>query len=63
MTAITASLSRARGLLRPLLSARIAATLPGIAGMVLISFGASLIYLPAGLIIGGVLLLRIDARL
>jgi hypothetical protein len=37
--------------------------IPGLAGMALVSVGAGLIYWPAGLIIGGLLCLRVDSRL
>ena len=40
-------------------------TLPGLGGMALISYGVSLIYFPAGLIVGGIFLvgLWLDSRL
>jgi len=60
---MTALITRAFSFVRPVFSVRIAATLPGIAGMALIALGASLIYLPAGLIAGGAMLLLVDSRL
>lgn len=44
-------------------SASVGPTVPGIAAMALIALGASLVYLPAGIIAGGLLLLRVDSRL
>jgi len=44
-------------------AARIGATLPGLGGMALLALGAAWIYPPAGLLVGGLLLLRIDSRL
>jgi hypothetical protein len=38
-------------------------TFPGVAGMALLALGAAWIYLPAGLLVGGLLLLRLDSRL
>jgi len=60
---MNAFIARAFSIVRPVLSYRVAATVPGIAGMALIALGASLIYLPAGLIAGGALLLLVDSRL
>ena len=40
-----------------------APALPAIAGMAFVSLGAALIYLPAGLIVAGILCLLIDSRL
>lgn len=37
--------------------------LPGLAGLVLVSWGASLVFLPAGLIVAGLLCLCVDYRL
>jgi hypothetical protein len=39
------------------------AAVPALAGMALVSLGAGLIYLPAGLIVAGILCIRIDSRL
>ena len=36
---------------------------PGLIGLVLVSLGAALIYLPAGIIVGGAGLLWIDSRI
>ena len=48
---------------RPLFSAKVRMSVPAIAGMILIPLGVSLIYLPAGLIVAGLLCLRIDYRM
>lgn len=37
--------------------------IPGVAGLVLVSWGAGLVFLPAGLIVAGLLCLAIDYRL
>lgn len=44
-------------------SLRYARYVPGFAGAGLLSYGAALIYLPAGVILGGVLLLCLDWKL
>jgi hypothetical protein len=48
---------------KSVIAARISASLPGIAGMALLALGAAFVYLPAGLIVAGALLLRVDANL
>jgi hypothetical protein len=40
-----------------------APVLPALAGMALVSLGAAFIYLPAGLIVAGLLCLLVDSRL
>lgn len=40
-----------------------APALPALAGMAFVSLGAAMIYLPAGLIVAGVLCLLVDSRL
>jgi hypothetical protein len=42
---------------------KIGVSLPGVGGLILVSLGAALIYLPAGLIVSGLLLFKVDARL
>ena len=36
---------------------------PGLAGLALVSLGIALIYLPAGLIVGGLALIWLDSRI
>lgn len=38
-------------------------TIPGLAGMAMVSYGAALIFLPAGIIVGGICLIVLDSRL
>lgn len=42
---------------------RRSAFLPGLAGAALVSWGAALVYLPAGVILGGVFLLAMDRQI
>lgn len=42
---------------------RIAHILPGMAGAAMVSYGAAMIYTPAGVIIGGAFLLLIDRQI
>ena len=45
------------------LAPKIAYFSPGLAGLALIAYGVSLIYLPAGLIVGGLALIWLDSRI
>ena len=38
-------------------------TVPGLAGAAMVAYGASMVYLPAGVIAGGAFLLLLDRRL
>lgn len=42
---------------------RISLSIPALAGMAFLALGAAWIYLPAGLLVAGALLLRVDAQL
>jgi hypothetical protein len=60
MTKAKAFTRKALGAVR---GASIGPTVPGLAAMALIALGAALVYLPAGIIAGGLLLLRVDSRM
>jgi hypothetical protein len=50
----------AKSVAKSTLAIRISRSLPGLAGMALLALGAAWIWLPAGLIVGGILLLMVD---
>lgn len=53
----------ARKIAASVMASKISASVPALAGMALVSAGAAFIYLPAGLIVAGLLCLRVDSRL
>lgn len=61
--AVTRFIRSAKRMADTAMAQRISASIPGFAGLALVSLGAAFIYLPAGLIVAGALLLRVDSRL
>jgi hypothetical protein len=55
--------SKAKSLAKSAAAKRIALSVPGIGGIFLLSLGAGLIFVPAGIIVGGILLLMVDRNI
>ena len=52
----------ARRTVQSSMAKNISRSIPALTGLALLSFGVSLVYLPAGIIVGGLSLLLIDSR-